>query len=61
MTCNNIFKSLNTVKSRSFFFKLCLRKDKKEKVLRIIPFSLRILSFDSFKIQNFCVRINVNS
>ena len=43
MTCNNIFKSLNTVKSRSFFF-----KEKSEgKVLRIIPSSLRIFSFDS--------------
>ena len=39
MACNNIFKSLNTVKSRSFFFKLCSRKDQKEKVLRIIPSS----------------------
>ena len=44
MTCNNIFKSLNTVKSRSFFFK----KDQKEKVLRIIPSSCGILSFDLF-------------
>ena len=42
MTCNNIFKSLNTVKSRSFFFK----ENQKEKVLRIIPSSLRIFSFD---------------
>ena len=44
MTCNNNFKSLNTVKSRSFSSK----KDQKEKVLRIIPSSCGILSFDSF-------------
>ena len=43
MTCNNIFKSLNTVKSRSFFS----RKNQKEEILRIIPSSLRIFSFDS--------------
>ena len=45
MTYNNIFKSLNTVKSSSFFSS---RKDQKEKVLRIIPSSCGILSFDSF-------------
>ena len=44
MTCNNIFKSLNTVKSSSF----SSRKDQKENVLRIIPSSCGILSFDSF-------------
>ena len=43
-TCNNIFKSLNTVKSRSFSFK----ERSEGKGLRIIPSSYGILSFDSF-------------
>ena len=43
MTSNNIFKSLNTVESRSFFFE----EKSFEKVLRIIPSSLRIFSFHS--------------
>ena len=43
-TNNNIFNSLNTVKSRFFFFK----ERSEGKGLRIISSSYGILSFDSF-------------
>ena len=44
MTCNNILKSLNTVKSRYFFFK----ERSEEKGFNKILSSLRILSLDLF-------------
>ena len=44
MTCNNIFKSLNTVKSSSFFFK----ERSERKGFKNNPSSCEILSFDSF-------------
>ena len=57
MTCNNIFKSLNTVKSSSFFFKERSEgKSFKNNSLHV-EFFLLIHSY----IQNFCVRNKVNS